>query len=309
MCNFQKQFFLISLYSKVNSILKVYLANPRGFCAGVERAIKIVELALKKYSPPVYVRHEIVHNKHVVENLRQRGAVFVEEITDIPENAVTIFSAHGVSKKVEKESIRKHLKIIDATCPLVKKVHLQAQKFEKEGKKIILIGHRNHPEIQSTSGQLKQEVFIVEKISDVEKIPYSRKDNIAYVTQTTLSVDDTKNIVNKLKIKYPNIVGSELNNICFATQNRQDAVKKLAKVTDNIFVIGANNSSNSNRLRDIAESYRAKAYLFQDENEIKRSLLYGIKLLELPLEHLPLKYWLETQSKKLRRSERLKLKI
>ncbi len=267
------------LYSKTTSMLKVYLANPRGFCAGVRRVVEIVELALKKYGTPVYVKHEIVHNKHVVENLRQRGAVFVEEITDVPKDAVIIFSAHGVSREVEEASTHKHLKIVDATCPLVKKVHLQAQKFEKEGNKIILIGHKNHPEVEGTSGRIEQSVFIVEKISDIEKIPYSKKDNVAYVTQTTLSVDDTKGIINKLKIRYPNIMGPELNNICFATQNRQDAVKKLVRIVDTVFVIGAKNSSNSNRLRDIAELHGTKAYLFDDENDVNSNLLHGVEIL------------------------------
>ena len=265
------------LHTKREPILKIYLANPRGFCAGVKRAIQIVELALEKYGAPIYVRHEIVHNKHVVETLRQKGAIFVEEITSIPKGAITIFSAHGVSKKVEEESVNKNLKVIDATCPLVKKVHLQAQKFEREGKKIILIGHRNHPEVEGTSGQIRQDVFIVEKISDVEKIPYSKKDDISYVTQTTLSTDDTKDIINKLRIKYPNITGPELNNICFATQNRQDAVKKLAKVVNTIFVIGAKNSSNSNKLRDVAEAYGTKAYLLENKNDINLTLLNGVE--------------------------------
>ena len=265
------------LHTKTNSALKVYLANPRGFCAGVKRAIQIVELALKQHGTPVYVRHEIVHNKHVVETLKQKGAIFVEKITDIPKEAITIFSAHGVSKRVEEASINKNLKVIDATCPLVKKVHLQAQKFEREDKKIILIGHKNHPEVVGTSGQVKQNIFIVEKSSDIEKIPYIRDDNVAYVTQTTLSVDDTRDIINKLKIKYPNIVGPKLDNICFATQNRQDAVKKLAKMVSTIFVIGAKNSSNSNRLRDIAELYGAEAYLLQDKNDVHPNFLHKIE--------------------------------
>jgi len=259
--------------------LQIFLANPRGFCAGVERAVEIVERTILKYGAPVYVRHEIVHNKYVVEGLRAKGAIFVEEISEIPENAVTIFSAHGVSEKVENKSKDKNLKIIDATCPLVKKVHLQAQKFEKEGDKVILIGHKNHPEIEGTSGRVKQEVFIVESISDIDNIPYEEGSEISYVTQTTLSVDDTKNIINKLKSKFPNIKGPELNNICYATQNRQDAVKKLAIIADTVFVIGAKNSSNSNRLRDIAENFGAKSYLLNGEDDEIFDLLINTKIL------------------------------
>ena len=253
--------------------LEIFMANPRGFCAGVERAVEIVERTLLKYGAPVYVRHEIVHNRYVVENLKSKGAVFVEEISEIPDNAVTIYSAHGVSEKVENESRFKHLKVIDATCPLVKKVHLQAQKFEREGDKVILIGHKKHPEIEGTSGRIKQEVFIVENVKDVEKIPFSKDENISYVTQTTLSVDDTQNVINALKNKFPNIKGPELKNICYATQNRQDAVKKLAMIADTIFIIGAKNSSNSNRLRDIAENYGAKAYLLNGEDDEISNLL------------------------------------
>jgi 4-hydroxy-3-methylbut-2-en-1-yl diphosphate reductase len=259
--------------------LQIFLANPRGFCAGVERAVEIVERTILKYGAPVYVRHEIVHNKYVVEGLRAKGAIFVEEISEIPENAVTIFSAHGVSEKVENKSKDKNLKIIDATCPLVKKVHLQAQKFEKEGDKVILIGHKNHPEIEGTSGRVKQEVFIVENISDIDNIPYEEGSEISYVTQTTLSVDDTKNIINKLKSKFPNIKGPELNNICYATQNRQDAVKKLAIIADTVFVIGAKNSSNSNRLKDIAENFGAKSYLLNGEDDEIFDLLINTKIL------------------------------
>ncbi|MFK7760702.1 MAG: 4-hydroxy-3-methylbut-2-enyl diphosphate reductase [Candidatus Midichloriaceae bacterium] len=259
--------------------LQIFLANPRGFCAGVERAVEIVERTILKYGAPVYVRHEIVHNKYVVEGLRAKGAIFVEEISEIPENAVTIFSAHGVSEKVENKSKYKNLKIIDATCPLVKKVHLQAQKFEKEGDKVILIGHKNHAEVEGTSGRVKQDVFIVENISDIDNIPYEVGSKISYITQTTLSVDDTKNIINKLKSKFPNIKGPELNNICYATQNRQDAVKKLAIIADTVFVIGAKNSSNSNRLRDIAENFGVKAYLLNGDNDEISNLLINTKIL------------------------------
>lgn len=259
--------------------LQIFLANPRGFCAGVERAVEIVERAILKYGAPVYVRHEIVHNKYVVDKLKTKGAIFVEEIDEIPSNAITIFSAHGVSEKVENESKYKNLNVIDATCPLVKKVHFQAQKFEKEGDKVILLGHKNHPEIQGTSGRIRQEVFIVDSVHDIDKIHYEKGDKISYVTQTTLSVDDTKNIISKLKDKFPNIKGPELNNICYATQNRQDAVKKLAIIADTVFVIGAKNSSNSNRLRDIAEKFGAKSYLLNGEDDEISNLLAHTKIL------------------------------
>ena len=296
------------LHTKTTSTLKVYLANPRGFCAGVKRAIQIVELALKQYGAPVYVRHEIVHNKHVVETLKQKGVIFVKEITDIPKEAITIFSAHGVSKRVEEASIRKNLKVIDATCPLVKKVHLQAQKFEREGKKVIFIGHKNHPEVAGTSGQVKQNIFIIEKSSDIEKIPYTQNDNIVYITQTTLSVDDTRDIISKLKIKYPNIIGPELDNICFATQNRQEATKKLAKMVSTIFVIGAKNSSNSNRLRDIAELHGTEAYLLQDKNDIHPRFLHKIENLGITAGASSPKILLDDIIKKIRMIRHIEIK-
>ncbi|MFQ3306789.1 MAG: 4-hydroxy-3-methylbut-2-enyl diphosphate reductase [Candidatus Midichloriaceae bacterium] len=265
--------------SSQNEFLEIYLANPRGFCAGVERAVSIVELALQKHGAPVYVKHEIVHNKYVVEDLKKKGAIFVEDIEDVPINAITIFSAHGVSKKVENDSSLKQLHIIDATCPLVKKVHIQAKNFENDGYKVILIGHKNHPEIDGTKGRLNQTVFIVEKEEDIDKIPYTKDTKIAYVTQTTLSVDDTKLIIKKLKDKYEHIKGPDTKNICFATQNRQDAVKKLSAISDVVFVIGSKNSSNSNRLKDISTIQCPNTYLFDDESEIPLdSLLSATKL-------------------------------
>ncbi|WP_084212870.1 4-hydroxy-3-methylbut-2-enyl diphosphate reductase [Candidatus Jidaibacter acanthamoebae] len=248
--------------------MKVVLARPRGFCAGVERAIDIVEKALQKYGAPVYVRHEIVHNKYVVEDLKAKGAVFVDEVDLIPPGALTVFSAHGVSEKVEEEAAKRDLPTIDATCPLVKKVHKEAQRHESEGHQIILIGHKGHPEVEGTSGRVKDEVILIQKLEDVENIKVNNPDKLAYVTQTTLSVDDTRAIIAALKKKFPNIEGPELKDICYATQNRQDAVKNLAKSVDIILVIGAKNSSNSNRLRDLGEEMGITSYLIDGADDI-----------------------------------------
>jgi 4-hydroxy-3-methylbut-2-en-1-yl diphosphate reductase len=248
--------------------LRVLLAKPRGFCGGVERAIEIVERALKKYGPPVYVRHEIVHNKYVVYDLKSKGAIFIDDIAKIPTGAITIFSAHGVSEKVEKEALDRDLPVIDATCPLVKKVHKEAQHQEGIGRQIILVGHEGHPEVEGTSGRVKTEVILVQNLDDVEKIEVSDPDNLAYVTQTTLSVDDTKEIITALKRRFPNIDGPELRDICYATQNRQDAVRKLAKEVDLLLVIGSINSSNSNRLKDLGEELGVKSYLINGADDI-----------------------------------------
>ncbi len=252
----------------MNQDIQIILASPRGFCAGVERAVDIVELALEKYGSPVYIRHEIVHNKYVVDSLRAKGAIFVEELNEIPDNAVTIFSAHGVSDKVEYEAKYRKLFVIDATCPLVTKVHLEAKKHESMNKQIIMIGHRGHPEVEGTAGRVKSEVLIVSSVDDVDKLKIENPDNLAYVTQTTLSVDDTSKIINRLKEKYKNIIGPDLKNICYATQNRQNAVKDLAKVSDIILVIGAQNSSNSNRLRDLGEEMGVISYLIENPEDI-----------------------------------------
>ena len=252
----------------MNQDIQIILASPRGFCAGVERAVDIVELALEKYGAPVYIRHEIVHNKYVVDSLKAKGAVFVEELDEIPDNAVTIFSAHGVSDKVEDEARHRKLFVIDATCPLVTKVHLEAKKQESLKKQIIMIGHPGHPEVEGTAGRVKSEVLIVSSIGDVDKLEISNPDNLAYVTQTTLSVDDTSKIINRLKEKFKNIPGPDLKNICYATQNRQNAVKDLAKVSDVILVIGAQNSSNSNRLRDLGEEMNVPSYLIENPSDI-----------------------------------------
>ena len=248
--------------------LKVVLANPRGFCAGVERAIEIVEKALEKFGPPVYVHHEIVHNQYVVNSLKARGVIFVNEISDIPQDAITIFSAHGVSDKVEENAAEHRLKVLDATCPLVTKVHLAAQKYEKDNKKIIIIGHHGHPEVIGTIGKVKQQVDIVSSEGDVRNLNYNNDENLAYVTQTTLSVNDTAKIITALKDKFPNIIGPDTKDICYATQNRQQAVKLLSKKVDLILVLGSKNSSNSNRLKDLGEEMQIFSYLIDNYTEI-----------------------------------------
>ncbi len=260
--------------SKVN--LEVVLAKPRGFCAGVERAIEIVERAIKKYGAPVYVRHEIVHNKYVVEDLKAKGAVFVNEVSDVPEGGITIFSAHGVSERVEESAKSRDLPVIDATCPLVKKVHREAVRHEEKGMEIILIGHKGHPEVEGTSGRVKNEVILVQTKEDVAKISVKDPSNLSYVTQTTLSVDDTKAIIEALKERFPSIQGPDLKDICYATQNRQDAVRKLAKEVDLLLVIGAANSSNSNRLRDLGEEIGIKSHLINGAQDIKPEWILGI---------------------------------
>ncbi len=252
-------------------VIDLYLANPRGFCAGVERAITIVEKALEKFGPPVYVRHEIVHNKFVVENLKAKGAVFVREIDEVPHNAIVIFSAHGVSKKVEDSAIQSELRVFDATCPLVTKVHLEAQKHEADGKKIILIGHSGHPEVEGTSGRVASKVLLVSSKEDVDSLKLAPNEDLAYVTQTTLSVDDTKNIIEALKFRFPQITGPELKDICYATQNRQNAVKDLVKMVDLVLVIGSKNSSNSNRLKDIGSEEGKESYLIDSLEDIDLS--------------------------------------
>ena len=244
--------------------LNIVLAQPRGFCAGVDRAIEIVEQALKLYGAPVYVRHEIVHNKWVVEDLRAKGVIFVGEVDEIPDGAITVFSAHGISEKVENSAKLRDLPIIDATCPLVTKVHKEAQRYEGEGRQIILIGHEGHPEVEGTSGRVRGGVLLVQNASDVAKLEVEDAGKLAYVTQTTLSVDDTKDIIAALKDRFPDIAGPELRDICYATQNRQNAVRDLAAQVDVILVIGSANSSNSNRLRDLAAEMGITAYLIDD---------------------------------------------
>jgi len=244
--------------------IKVVLAQPRGFCAGVERAIDIVERALEKYGAPVYVRHEIVHNKYVVETLRERGAIFVEEVDEIPTGAVTVFSAHGVSKKVEDGALVRELDVIDATCPLVTKVHKEGRRYAQKGYDIVLIGHIGHPEVEGTLGQIPGTVHVLSEVDEVEKLDVADPDRVAFVTQTTLSVNDTKDVIAALKARFPNIIGPDTRDICYATQNRQTAVIAMAKQVDLLLVVGAHNSSNSNRLREIGENFGIPSYLIED---------------------------------------------
>jgi 4-hydroxy-3-methylbut-2-enyl diphosphate reductase len=260
--------------------LTVYLAAPRGFCAGVDRAIEIVEQALKLYGAPIYVRHEIVHNKWVVEDLRAKGVVFVKEVEDVPAGGIVVFSAHGVAERVEDAAKLRDLPAIDATCPLVTKVHNQAKRYEREGFEIVLIGHAGHPEVEGTSGRVKK-VYLVENAGDVAALEVTQPEKLAYVTQTTLSVDDTRTIIDALKAKFPAIHGPDTKDICYATQNRQQAVKELAAQVDLMLVVGSRNSSNSNRLRDLSEEMGVRAYLIDDATDIQPAWLEGVQKLGL----------------------------
>ncbi len=244
--------------------MKIILANPRGFCAGVERAIAIVERALEIYGPPVYVRHEIVHNKHVVESLRGKGAVFVDEVDEVPEGAITVFSAHGVSQAVEDAAVRRRLPVIDATCPLVAKVHKEGQRYARDGRELILIGHEGHPEVEGTIGRVEGKVHLVSTVENVAHLKIVDSSKVSYVTQTTLSVDDTREVIEALKDRFPEIVGPDVRDICYATQNRQQAIRDLSQAVDMILVIGSQNSSNSNRLREIGLENDVPTYLIDD---------------------------------------------
>ena len=252
--------------------MNIYLANPHGFCAGVDRAIDIVERALEIFSAPIYVRHEVVHNRYVVSNLEKKGAVFVEELNEIPDGATVIFSAHGVSQQVRYEANSRNLRIFDATCPLVTKVHLEVARHEKNSEDVILIGHTGHPEVEGTIGQYQQNpnsnIYLVETVDDVIKLDVKNPHAVAYVTQTTLSVDDTKIIIDTLRNKFPDIQGPRKDDICYATQNRQDAVRELTDKVDVFLVIGSANSSNSNRLRELAEKQNVAAYLIDGVEDI-----------------------------------------
>jgi 4-hydroxy-3-methylbut-2-en-1-yl diphosphate reductase len=252
-----------------NTPLRIILAQPRGFCAGVVRAIEIVERALQKYGAPVYVRHEIVHNKHVVDSLKAKGARFVETVSEIPENAVTIFSAHGVARSVEEEAAGRGLPVLNATCPLVTKVHNQGKRYVAQGRTLILIGHAGHPEVVGTIGQIPGPVVLVQTEEDVERLDIPTDSPVAYITQTTLSVDDTRGIIAKLEQRFSDIVGPEMRDICYATQNRQAAVRELSRQVDVILVVGAKNSSNSNRLREIGLETGIPSYLIADSSELQ----------------------------------------
>jgi 4-hydroxy-3-methylbut-2-en-1-yl diphosphate reductase len=257
--------------------MKVILATPRGFCAGVVRAIDIVELALKKHGAPVYVRHEIVHNRHVVESLEAKGARFVESLDEIPPGAMTIFSAHGVAQAVEDEARSRGLPVLDATCPLVAKVHNQGRRYRAQGREIILIGHAGHPEVEGTLGRIEGPVHLVQTVADVAALPLSENVPVAYVTQTTLSLDDTRQIIAALKQRFSDLEGPDTNDICYATQNRQRAVRELAQMVDLVLVVGSKNSSNSNRLREIGEECGIPSYLVADETRIDREWLHGVR--------------------------------
>jgi 4-hydroxy-3-methylbut-2-enyl diphosphate reductase len=258
-------------------IMKVVLAQPRGFCAGVERAIDIVEKALETYGPPVYVRHEIVHNRHVVDSLRAKGAVFVEELDEVPEGKIAIFSAHGVSKTVELDAESRHLQVIDATCPLVSKVHVEGRRYAAQDREVILIGHAGHPEVEGTMGQVPGGVHLISNAGEVGKLTVKDPNKLAYVTQTTLSVDDTREVIEALKRRFPAIVGPDTKDICYATQNRQRAVRQLSEQVDMILVIGAPNSSNSNRLREIAEELGVRSHLIENAGQLDPRWLDGVK--------------------------------
>src|SRR5438067_696584 len=247
--------------------MEVFLAQPRGFCAGVVRAIEIVERALEKYGPPVYVRHEIVHNKYVVESLKAKGAIFVEHLSEVPSDAVTVFSAHGVAKSVEDEAVSRGLPVLNATCPLVTKVHNQGKRYMSQGRKLILIGHAGHPEVEGTMGQIAEPVTLVQTESDVDRLDIPSDTPVAYVTQTTLSVDDTRGIIAALHNRFTNIVGPETRDICYATQNRQTAVRELSKPVDDILLVGRKNSSNAKRLREIGEEAGTPSYMIADGSE------------------------------------------
>ncbi|HTN30900.1 MAG TPA: 4-hydroxy-3-methylbut-2-enyl diphosphate reductase [Pseudomonas sp.] len=254
--------------------MHIKLANPRGFCAGVDRAIEIVNRALEVFGPPIYVRHEVVHNKFVVEDLHARGAIFVEELDQVPDDFIVIFSAHGVSKAVCQEAERRGLKVFDATCPLVTKVHMEVVRYSREGRECVLIGHAGHPEVEGTMGQYDESnggsIYLVENEDDVARLQVRNPESLAFVTQTTLSMDDTSKVIDALRQRFPNVGGPRKDDICYATQNRQDAVKQLAVECDLVLVVGSPNSSNSNRLRELAERIGTPAYLIDGAEDLKR---------------------------------------
>ena len=260
--------------------MKIILANPRGFCAGVDRAISIVELALEIHGAPIYVRHEVVHNRFVVNGLRERGAIFVEELSEVPDGAIVIFSAHGVSQAVRQEAKDRNLKVFDATCPLVTKVHMQVARASKKGTKAILIGHKGHPEVEGTMGQYGNQeggIYLIESIEDIANLPVSHNDDLTFMTQTTLSLDDTAETISALKEKYPAIQGPHKNDICYATTNRQQAVRELAKQSDLVVVVGSKNSSNSNRLAELASRMGVASKLIDDPNDIQPDWFNGVQ--------------------------------
>jgi 4-hydroxy-3-methylbut-2-enyl diphosphate reductase len=255
--------------------MEILLANPRGFCAGVERAIAIVERALAQFGAPIYVRHEVVHNRYVVDDLKAKGAVFVEHLDDVPDGATVIFSAHGVPKSVRAEADRRNLRVFDATCPLVTKVHVEVQRMRDQGREIVMIGHRGHPEVEGTMGQVRDGMYLVERVADVDELVVRNPERLAYVTQTTLSVDDAAKTVAALTRRFPGIVGPKKDDICYATQNRQDAVRSLAQQVDVVIVVGSPNSSNSNRLREVAELLGVPAHLVDGPEDLDPQWVAG----------------------------------
>jgi len=266
--------------------MRILLANPRGFCAGVDRAIEIVERALDNFGAPIYVRHEVVHNRFVVDGLRRRGAIFVDELAEVPDGNTVIFSAHGVSKAVRDEAASRDLRVFDATCPLVTKVHLEVARHCKEGHEVILIGHRGHPEVEGTMGQYRctddeRGIYLVETPQDVAELQVKNPDKLSFVTQTTLSMDDTSRVIDALRARFPKIRGPRKDDICYATQNRQDAVKRLSEHCDLVLVVGSPNSSNSNRLKEIAEKQQIPAYLIDGPQDIRREWLQGVDTIGL----------------------------
>ncbi len=271
----------VQIMPRDETAMQIKLANPRGFCAGVDRAIEIVNRALDVFGPPIYVRHEVVHNKFVVDNLRQRGAIFVEELDQVPDNVIVIFSAHGVSQAVRKEAEGRGLKVFDATCPLVTKVHMEVVRYSRDGHECVLIGHEGHPEVEGTMGQYDASnggaIYLVEDEADVAALEVRKPEALHYVTQTTLSMDDTSKVIDALRAKFPQIQGPRKNDICYATQNRQDAVKELADQCDMVLVVGSPNSSNSNRLRELAERMGTPAYLIDGAEDMQRGWFDGVR--------------------------------
>ncbi len=256
--------------------MKILLANPRGFCAGVDRAIDIVERALELFGAPIYVRHEVVHNRFVVDGLKEKGAVFVDELHEVPDGSTVIFSAHGVSQAVQEQASSRDLKVFDATCPLVTKVHMEVKRYRDKGTEVVLIGHQGHPEVEGTMGQADSGMHLIEDPRDVDTLQVSQEQNLAYVTQTTLSVDDTRVVIDALKVRFPNIQGPRKDDICYATQNRQDAVRALSSDADVVIVVGSPNSSNSNRLRELAETIGVPAYLVDQPGQIQKQWFDGV---------------------------------
>ncbi len=258
--------------------MKILLANPRGFCAGVDRAIDIVERAITLFGAPIYVRHEVVHNRYVVDDLKGKGAIFVDELEEVPDGSTVIFSAHGVSQGVQDEAANRDLKVFDATCPLVTKVHMEVKRYRDKGIEVVMIGHAGHPEVEGTMGQADSGMYLVEDVADVSELQLNNADNLAYVSQTTLSVDDTQLVIDALKQRFPNIIGPKKDDICYATQNRQDAVRALSRDADVVIVVGSPNSSNSNRLRELAQVIGVPSYMVDEADQLDQTWFQSAKI-------------------------------